>query len=145
MGRRDFWAVGGFDTAFSFAGAEDRHFCLNWIDRGRKLIYLPQAVVYHFHHLDLRGFLRQHMRYGRGSRLLRQRSGSAGFFRPGFYLSLVGRGIRRRPDLRGLQLSALLLAAQAATAGGYLAQGLRMAGAAARQPGALRTKPPVGE
>ena len=145
VGRRDFWAVGGFDTAFSFAGAEDRHFCRRWIDSGRHLVYLPQAVVNHFHHLDLRGFLRQHMRYGRGSQLLRRRCGSADFFEPSFYLSLVGRGIRQRSGLRGLQLSALLLAAQAATAGGYLAQGLRLARAAARQPGAVQAKPPVGE
>ena len=65
--RADFLAVGGFDDAqFPFA-AEDRDFCDRWRASGRSLRFAPDAVVRHAHDLSLRGFVRQHLAYGRGA------------------------------------------------------------------------------
>lgn len=60
-------ACGGFDPRFRLAGGEDRDFCDRWAETGLELEYLPDAVVYHSHHLTLKGFLRQHFTYGRGA------------------------------------------------------------------------------
>ena len=60
-----FHALDGFDP--SFRTAEDRDFCARWIAQGRKLTYVPEAIVHHAHHLAFLGFCRQHFAYGRGS------------------------------------------------------------------------------
>jgi GT2 family glycosyltransferase len=46
--------------------------CLNyprdrWLYLGYRMIYLPEALVYHTHHLSLSRFWRQHFNYGRGA------------------------------------------------------------------------------
>lgn len=149
MARRDFVDVGGFDPAFRVAGGEDRHFCRQWLKSGRRLCYYPEAVVQHYHRLVLRGFLGQHLRYGRGSRILQLkdsagRSGSAGFFTPHFYWRMVTQGLRRQPGWSGLQLTACLLVAQAATASGYLAQALcRSSAPGGRESSTSQTNQPV--
>ncbi len=65
--RDDFLALGGFDVdGFPFA-SEDRDLCDRWRASGRGLRYGTGAVVRHAHDLDLRGFVRQHVAYGRGA------------------------------------------------------------------------------
>jgi glycosyltransferase involved in cell wall biosynthesis len=59
--------LGGFDARYRYAGGEDRGLSDRWRHSGRRMIYLPQARVHHFHNLTLRGFLRQHFNYGRGA------------------------------------------------------------------------------
>ena len=62
-----FFAVGGFNTTYTRAAAEDRELCDRWRHYGYGLLYAPEAVVYHCHRLTLRTFLQQHFNYGRGA------------------------------------------------------------------------------
>ncbi len=65
--RDAFLALGGFDVAaFPFA-SEDRDLCDRWRASSRDLRSASDAVVHHAHDLDLRGFVRQHVAYGRGA------------------------------------------------------------------------------
>ena len=57
--------IGGFDE--NFKTAEDRDFCKRWINHGLKMIYYPKAIIHHAHELNLRSFIEQHFKYGRGS------------------------------------------------------------------------------
>ncbi len=66
ISRREFDAIGGFDSSFPFA-SEDRDWCDRAIHSGRDLQYAPQAVVYHWHELTMYRFLEQHFRYGQGA------------------------------------------------------------------------------
>jgi GT2 family glycosyltransferase len=62
-----FRAIGGFDTSFPLAAAEDRDLCDRWLLHGYRMIYAPEALVYHAHALTWRTFCRQHFNYGRGA------------------------------------------------------------------------------
>jgi GT2 family glycosyltransferase len=66
VSRELFNQVGQFDISFSLA-AEDREFCDRWLFSGYSLYYVPQAIVYHSHHLRLLSFWRQHFNYGCGT------------------------------------------------------------------------------
>ncbi len=119
----DFRRLGGFDAQFTYAGGEDRDFCDRWHLGGGRSVFEPAAVVYHRHRLDLRGFLAQHFRYGRGAlRFRRAKSARDGQWSPAparFYLALVRSPLRRRRSLAAAARAALLAAAQVATAAGY--------------------------
>ena len=67
LGRDRFVELGGFDTAFPLAAAEDRDFCDRWRFRGWPMRFLPDAVVMHAHSMNLQGFWRQQYNYGRGA------------------------------------------------------------------------------
>lgn len=60
-----FRQIGGF--RLDFRTAEDRELCDNWKHHGFPIIYEPRARMYHFHHLTLSSFLKQHFFYGRGA------------------------------------------------------------------------------
>jgi len=62
-----FHKIGGFNTTFFRAAAEDREFCERWLQHGYRLIYAPEVLVYHAHDLLFRPFWRQHFNYGRGA------------------------------------------------------------------------------
>lgn len=71
--------IGGFDARFRLAGGEDRDFCDRFAEAGYPLVYVPEAIVHHSHHLSLRAFLRQHFTYGRGALYFHQaRAGRGG-------------------------------------------------------------------
>lgn len=59
-------SIGGFNEAFS-VGGEDREFSYRWTHRGLSMIHAPDALVYHWHQMSLRSFLRQHFRYRAGA------------------------------------------------------------------------------
>lgn len=59
--------LGGFDTSFSRAGAEDRDFCDRWRASGRPLRLVSAATIEHRHAQNLKQFLGLHYRYGRGA------------------------------------------------------------------------------
>lgn len=61
--------LGGFDTSFPRAGAEDRDFCDRWRAGGRLLRLVPTATLEHRHAQNLKQFLGLHYRYGRGAYL----------------------------------------------------------------------------
>jgi GT2 family glycosyltransferase len=62
-----FHRIGGFDTTYPLAAAEDRDFCERWRFHGYPMIYAPEAYIYHAHTLTGRKFWRQHFNYGRGA------------------------------------------------------------------------------
>jgi len=57
--------LGGFDPTMRCS--EDRDLCLRWIQSGRGLVYVPEAIVGHQHDLTLWGFMQQHWCYGGGA------------------------------------------------------------------------------
>ena len=66
--RRDIYLeLGGFDSSFAKAGAEDRDFCDRWRISHRPLYLLPQPLLQHRHAQTLRKFIDIHYRYGRGA------------------------------------------------------------------------------
>ena len=67
LSKEQFLKVGGFDTTFPLAAAEDREFCDRYLYKGFKTLYAPRAVVRHAHPLNFSNFLRQHFNYGQGA------------------------------------------------------------------------------
>jgi glycosyltransferase involved in cell wall biosynthesis len=62
-----FHRIGGFNTFFPHAAAEDREFCERWLLHGFRMTYAPEALIYHAHRLTLHSFCRQQFNYGRGA------------------------------------------------------------------------------
>jgi glycosyltransferase involved in cell wall biosynthesis len=122
---REFREMGGFDTAFKRSASEDRRLCDEWLHGGRQILYAPEVLVYHAHHLTLRGFWQQHFNYGRGAHSFhRARSARSGRGRPkiepvAFYLNLLRHPCRSSRGGRALSLALLMGLSQAANAGGY--------------------------
>jgi GT2 family glycosyltransferase len=124
--RDAFLALGGFDVAtFPFA-SEDRDLCDRWRASGRDLRCAPDAVVRHAHDLDLPGFVRQHLAYGRGAARYHRARARRGTGRlrddAAFHLdrSLWLRTARLRPARRAARIVPLLALWQVANAAGYL-------------------------
>ena len=67
MSRENYLKVGGFDTSFPLAAAEDRELCDRWHQNGLPMRYAPSVTIRHAHHLSLPSFWRQHFGYGRGA------------------------------------------------------------------------------
>lgn len=122
--------VGGFDTTFPRAGAEDRDFCERWRAAGLKLVWRPDAVIEHRHAQSLRKFIDLHYRYGRGACLYhhKRRARGTGTMREDllFHRTLPGRIWRRlgRPPgyLRSVQIGAALMLWQIVNAAGFFAE-----------------------
>jgi len=112
----------------SFTTSEDREICDRWRALGLSLKYVPNALVYHAHHLAPRKLWRQHFGYGRGAyRFHMARAEATGEkFKPdlAFYLKLLlapaSQLRRRRKFLRAIQLMALLMWSQVANTAGFL-------------------------
>jgi GT2 family glycosyltransferase len=127
-----FRAVGGFDAAsFPFA-SEDRDFCSRWLYYGYQMIYAPEAVIYHAHALTLRGFLRQHFRYGCGAFRFHaaraRRDPGRSIVEIGFYLKLldlVRDSFPKVPGRHGSLLGILLVIWQAANTAGFVWEGMK--------------------
>jgi GT2 family glycosyltransferase len=124
---RLFHRVGGFDTCFPHAAGEDRDFCDRLLSAGHRLVYVPEAVVFHAHHLSMRSFLRQHFCYGRGAfrfHLLRSRRRRERIrlepFR--FYCALMGHAFKVCRGSKALSLLFLLGLTQIATGLGFARQ-----------------------
>lgn len=67
-----FHQITGFDTEFVRSAAEDREICDRWLQMGYKLVYAPEARIYHVHDLELHSFAKQHFTYGRGAKRYHQ-------------------------------------------------------------------------
>lgn len=122
-----FQQIGGFDSTFPLPAAEDRDFCKRWLEGGFKLNHQPQAVVYHAHQLNFRGFWRQHFNYGRGAshfhKNLTERSPhKIKTEPPSFYLKLLTSPLKKKFELNNLKTSNLLLISQIAMTFGYFYQ-----------------------
>ena len=119
--------LGGFDTTFPRAGAEDRDFCDRWRASGRPLRLVPSATLEHRHAQNLKQFLGLHYRYGRGAYLYQAKRwlrGSGTMAQDlGFHRSLFRRLPRHLQTHRGLvrrtQIATAILLWQAANASGF--------------------------
>jgi glycosyltransferase involved in cell wall biosynthesis len=114
---------GGFVISRPILAGEDREFCDRWRAQGRKLVYAPEAVVFHSHALTFRQLLRQHYNYGRGAYTFHQlrASRNAGRIRLeplGFYAGLVARPFKDG-EPRPWRLAALFGVIQTANAAGF--------------------------
>lgn len=120
-----FHAVGGFDTTFPRAAAEDRDLCDRWLRRGHGMTYAPEVLVHHAHALTFRTFWRQHFNYGRGAFRFRQARARQvqGHIRVeplSFYLNLLRYPFPQARGGRALLLAALLVVSQVANAAGFM-------------------------
>jgi GT2 family glycosyltransferase len=119
-----FRTVGGFDPSFRLAAGEDRDFCARCQEAGYPLRYAPEAVVHHASALNLRDFLQQHFRYGRGA-LQFQRTRARQEQKPdlvkpfSFYQHMILSPGTQREGWQTLVLPLLLILTQGATAAGF--------------------------
>jgi GT2 family glycosyltransferase len=128
-----FQAIGGFDTSFPLAAAEDREFCSRWSRAGLPMLYAPKALILHSHSLDLPRFWRQHFNYGRGACYFRQVLARAGHeaisMEPAsFYSGLMVYPLSRGSGVRAIGLSMLLCVSQVANALGFFFERAKMLG-----------------
>jgi GT2 family glycosyltransferase len=123
-----FEEMGGFDHTFALAAGEDRDFCYRWRLAGKRMLYVPEAIVYHAHHLTFRTFWRQHIGYGRGAYHFHQRrrlyqQGKAKLEPLSFYTNLNLYSFRAEKQENGRLVTAVLLfITQLANTLGYIAQ-----------------------
>ncbi len=74
--RRDaILAVNGFEEKIRNPGGEDPDLSMKIKEKGYKLLFNPNCVVYHFHKNNLKSFYRTFFNYGRGSYFLRGKWG----------------------------------------------------------------------
>jgi hypothetical protein len=90
-------------------------------------VYVPDAVIYHAHHLTLRRFMRQHFSYGRGAchfhRTRALLTHSAMHVEPlDFYTDLMLYPFRKQAFGRAVKTTALFAISQAANAAGFFWQ-----------------------
>jgi glycosyltransferase involved in cell wall biosynthesis len=112
-----------FDERYPAAAGEDRDWCARCVAAGHEIVAVARAEVVHRPTVTLGGFLRQHVRYGRGgARYRRVRGTSMEPLR--FYPGLVWLAFRR-----GLSVGVLVCFAQLATALGVAVERLNGADA----------------
>ena len=126
--RAVFQAIEGFETAFKSPAYEDSEFCRRAHQRGHRIGYTHDAVVYHHRAMTLGSFLRQHFTYGRGAYHFYRgmEGGISGRVRRGlfrFYGGILKRAAGQATGSGKLWLTALVGASQAAGLAGYLAEG----------------------
>lgn len=124
-----FHAIGVFNTTFPRAGGEDREFCDRWLHNDYRMIYAPEALVYHTHALTFRTFWRQHFNYGRGAFRFHQARARRGQGRIrlepfSFYWNLLRHPFSHAQGRRALLLAVLLVVSQAANAAGFFWEGV---------------------
>ena len=123
-----FRTVGGFDSTYTRAAAEDRELCDRWRYHGYRMTYAPDAVVHHTHDLTLRTFWQQHFNYGRGARQFRyarslRHQKPIRLEPPSFYANMLRYAFAHPDSHRPVVLAALLILSQAANAAGFFYEG----------------------
>lgn len=123
ISKKLFLRIGGFDVTTLKATAEDREICDRLVFQGHKLTYCPQATIYHYHWLTLKGLVRQHFNYGKGAyyfRKVRSLRGQESLkVEPShFYWQLIISPFKRKRS-RKLFLCLLLILIQATNALGF--------------------------
>lgn len=125
-----FQAVGGFDSEFPRAAAEDREFGHRFSELGYDLVYTPEALVDHAHKLSFRNYLRQHFFYGAGAlqfRKLMQKNNqrSPPIESLGFYTGMLTYPYSKLAVLKATKCAALLVLSQIANTAGFFWQASR--------------------
>jgi GT2 family glycosyltransferase len=145
-----FRAIGGFDSRFPKAAAEDRDFSDRWVQAGNPLLFAPEMIVQHAHALDARKFFQQHFNYGRGAflfhKLKAKRTNSRLRFEPFyFYMGLFSYPFSQSiSKYRVAQTVVLLAMSQFANALGFFTQAFIDRGSTApsgEEEGAVEMKP----
>lgn len=121
--------AGGFSPRYQRAAGEDRELCDRWVGLGHRFVAVPDAIVFHAHHLSCRRFWRQHFTYGRGAWGFREarahRHAEPVRIEPlRFYAGLLGYPLRVH-GATGVTLSARLALAQCANALGFFMEASR--------------------
>jgi len=124
MSRQHFMHIGGFDTSFPLAAAEDRELCDRWQQHGLLMRYDPTITIRHAHHLSLQSFWRQHFGYGRGAFCFHQvrakRNHQPIKIEPmKFYTNLLAYPLGREDVKSPLFVSVLFFLSQVATTTGF--------------------------
>lgn len=124
--------IGGFDTSFPKAAAEDRDLCDRWLHSNYKIIYAPEVKVYHSHKLTFFGYWKQHFNYGRGAchyrRLRNQRGSGKSESIFGFHirvLQLLRKPLAKLSLARATIICMLLFIWQVANAAGFFYEKFR--------------------
>ncbi|MBM4264463.1 MAG: glycosyltransferase [Deltaproteobacteria bacterium] len=122
-----FEKLGGFQTGYRRAAAEDRDFCDRLLLAGYRLAYVPEAIVSHGHRLTLARFCRQHFNYGRGAWTYHcaraQRGQGKVKIEPlSFYLNILRYPFTSHRGAAAVWLAVLLGATQVANAAGFFWQ-----------------------
>ncbi|TVQ45342.1 MAG: glycosyltransferase [Gloeocapsa sp. DLM2.Bin57] len=117
VSREIFQSLEGFSEKFPLAAAEDRELCDRALQLGYKMIYVPEALVYHYHYLTLSKFCRQHFNYGRGAIHFNQARAKRdlGKIKPEsspFYINLLLYPFRRGFSFKAPVMSGLLVLTQ---------------------------------
>ncbi len=129
VSRETFLSMGGFDASFTRT-AEDREFCDHWVFLGRRLTYVPDALVYHAHPLTLSAFFRQHWYYGRDAHhyheVYARRYHSHVRIEPlRFYFDLVRYPLREFHPSSAALIMVLMILTQIANAAGFAYESAR--------------------
>jgi GT2 family glycosyltransferase len=119
-----FRSIGSFDTSFPLAAGEDRELCDRLLHNNYRLMYVPEAQIYHAHHLSLRHFWRQHFNYGRGAfhfhRVRSQRDREPIKVEPWtFYFNLLTYPFSQKSRHPWILISALFFISQVANIAGF--------------------------
>jgi GT2 family glycosyltransferase len=122
--------VGGFNPAFTYSAAEDHELCDRWLDSGKRMVYAPEAIVYHFNDLTLRTFCRQHFNYGRGALCFyrtraQRRAEPIRLESISLYLKLLLYPFSRKSGVGSLKLAATLIVSQGMHTAGFLVETLK--------------------
>lgn len=135
MPHRLFQQVGGFSREFPLSAGEDRDFCDKWLHHGLAMVYVPSAVMFHTHRLNLRKFWKQHFNYGRGAvtfHRLRAARGSGTFaIEAGFHFNLrywLVKPVRQTDAWYRWLMPALLVLSQIANLCGFMYERRRVSG-----------------
>lgn len=123
LSRARFEQMGGFDDTFPLAAAEDREFGLRWRENGGESLFVPGAVIDHFHAMTFRKYMRQHSNYGVGAHHLHRVLEARGSQQPRreplrFYLDLLVWPMRQY-GLQGIGQSVLMGMSQVAMVNGF--------------------------
>ena len=123
--KKKFLEIGGFDE--SFKTAEDRELCKRWLNNGLKMIFVPEAIIFHAHRLSLVPFIKQHFNYGRGSFQFYNKKilHGQGYFNNLFEFNfnpknLIVYPFSKHRGFRGLSLMLLMFFWQLSNAAGFL-------------------------
>jgi glycosyltransferase involved in cell wall biosynthesis len=120
--RRELFIAMPFDERYPTAAGEDREWCARIATAGYVLSVEPDAKLTHHSDATLRAFFRQQIRYGRGAFQFRRGGDKRRRLEhPSFYLRLINRGFGH-----GFATGSLVVAAQVATAVGFLLEWARL-------------------
>ena len=119
--RNTFEAAGGFDERYKVGGEErDLNYRL-WRQKAR-LVFSPQAIVYHHADPSVGSFLKQQFSYGRGARRFYRLSPPPARLPRPFYGRLFRSIGRDRPAIQRAAMVAALAASQGAVFLGYISR-----------------------